>query len=110
MTRGRSSVSRAPSTWKLIQTIRSMRWSSTWDRAPRTADGLVEFSAPFVIIKPVDMARGNQKVLYGVNNRGNAIEISFQTFPPLSPGEGPEAGDGLFLHAWLHVRGCGLGR
>ena len=67
------------------------------DRAPRTADGLVEFSAPFVIIKPVDMARGNQKVLYGVNNRGNAIEISFQTFPPLSPGEGPEAGDGLFF-------------
>ena len=67
------------------------------DRAPRNADGLVEFSAPFVIIKPVDMARGNQKVLYGVNNRGNAIEIPFQTFPPRSPGDGPEAGDGLFF-------------
>jgi hypothetical protein len=33
------------------------------DKAPRNANGLVEFSAPFVIIKPVDIARGNQKIL-----------------------------------------------
>ena len=51
------------------------------DRAPRNDAGLVEFSAPFVIIKPVDLRRGNRKLLYGINNRGNAIEIPFQTFP-----------------------------
>ena len=67
------------------------------DRAPRNDAGMVEFSAPFVIIKPVDMSRGNGKLLYGINNRGNAIEISFQTFPPLAPGASPESGDGLFF-------------
>ena len=67
------------------------------DRAPRNDAGMVEFSAPFVIIKPVDMTRGNRKLLYGINNRGNAIEIPFQTFPPLAPGASPETGDGLFF-------------
>ena len=67
------------------------------DRAPRNADGLVEFSAPFVIIKPVDVTRGNHKILYGINNRGNAIEIPFQTFPPLPPDADPETADGLFF-------------
>ena len=67
------------------------------ERVPRNSDGLVEFSAPFVIIKPVDMMRGNRKVLYGINNRGNAIEIPFQTFPPLPPGANPESADGLFF-------------
>ena len=67
------------------------------DRAPRNARGMVEFSAPFFIIKPVDMARGNRKLLYGINNRGNAIELGFQTFPSLPPGADPESGDGLFF-------------
>ena len=52
------------------------------DKAPRNAEGLVEFSAPFVIIKPVDVTRGNRKILYGINNRGNNIEISFHAYPP----------------------------
>ena len=67
------------------------------DRAPRNARGLVEFSAPFVIIRPTDFARGNQKILYGINNRGNAIEIPFQTFPTLPTGADAELGDGLFF-------------
>lgn len=41
------------------------------DKAPRNAKGKVEFSAPVVLIKPVDMARGNGKIFYDVNNRGN---------------------------------------
>ena len=67
------------------------------DRAPRNDRGLVEFSAPFFIVKPVDLARGNRKLLYGINNRGNAIELGFHAFPPLPPGAGPEADDGLFF-------------
>ena len=67
------------------------------DRAPRNERGMVEFSAPFFIIKPVDMARGNRKLLYGINNRGNAIELPFQTFPSLPAGADPESGDGLFF-------------
>ena len=42
------------------------------DKAPKNARGMVEFSAPFWIIKPVDMARGNRKMWYAINNRGNS--------------------------------------
>ncbi len=41
------------------------------DKAPRNTAGKVEFSAPVFLIKPVDMARGNGKIFYNVNNRGN---------------------------------------
>jgi Alpha/beta hydrolase domain len=41
------------------------------DKAPRNARGMVEYSTAFVVVKPVDMTRGNQKIYYGVNNRGN---------------------------------------
>ena len=67
------------------------------DRAPRNERGLVEFSAPFFIIKPVDLARGNRKLLYGINNRGNPIELGFQTFPSLPPGADPDTADGLIF-------------
>ncbi len=45
------------------------------DRAPRNGRGMVEFSSPFLILKPVDMSRGNRKIWYGINNRGNCIEV-----------------------------------
>jgi len=47
------------------------------DRAPRNARGMVEFSTPFFILKPVNMARGNHKILYTLNNRGNPLAIDF---------------------------------
>jgi hypothetical protein len=40
-------------------------------KAPRNARGMVEFSSPFVILKPVDLAKGNHKIFYAINNRGN---------------------------------------
>jgi hypothetical protein len=66
------------------------------DKAPRNARGMVEFSAPFIIIKPLDMRRGNQKIFYGVNNRGNSIEIDRQSYPSIG-GESLDAGDGLIF-------------
>src|SRR5712692_4977044 len=45
------------------------------DKAPRNARGMVEFTAPFFILKPVEMARGNKKIFYGINNRGNKIML-----------------------------------
>src|SRR5689334_18880719 len=42
------------------------------DKAPRNAHGMVEFSTRFIILKPVDFSRGNRKLLYTINNRGNA--------------------------------------
>jgi hypothetical protein len=66
------------------------------DRAPRNARGLVEFSSSFVLIKPVDVSRGNGKLLYGLNNRGTNIELPFHSFPPV-PTESADEGDGLFF-------------
>jgi hypothetical protein len=67
------------------------------DKARRNAKGMVEFSAPFVIIKPADNARGNHKILYGINNRGNNIELPFQTLPAQGNNAAPDAHDGLLF-------------
>src|SRR5260370_23677066 len=70
------------------------------DKAPRNARGMVEFNAPFFILKPVDIARGNHKIYYAVNNRGN--KSGLLSFPPalLLPSNNDPllyAGDGLQL-------------
>jgi hypothetical protein len=51
------------------------------DKVPRNARGMVEYSSPFLILKPVDMARGNRKIWYGINNRGNCGEVALRAFP-----------------------------
>lgn len=43
------------------------------DRAPRNARGNIEYSSDFVILRPVDPARGNGRILYEVNNRGRVM-------------------------------------
>jgi hypothetical protein len=67
------------------------------DKAPRNARGLVELSTPFFIVKPVDMKRGNGKLFYGINNRGNPIEFTHSTFPVLPQGSSPDLTDGLIF-------------
>ena len=52
------------------------------DKAPRNSRGKVELSTPFLILKPVDMTRGNRKLWFGINNRGNCIETGNRAFPP----------------------------
>ncbi len=59
------------------------------EKAPRNGRGMVEFSSPFLILKPVDMARGNHKFWYGINNRGNCIELGFRAFPAVTSGCNP---------------------
>jgi len=44
------------------------------ENAPRNAHGMVDFSTQFLILKPVDPGRGNHKIFYAVNNRGNSLE------------------------------------
>jgi hypothetical protein len=59
------------------------------DKAPRNGRGMVEFSTPFVILKPADMSRSNNKLWVGLNNRGNCIEVgSIRTFPTPASGNG----------------------
>ena len=41
--------------------------------------GRVEFSTQFFILKPVDMSRGNKKIFYAANNRGNDALLNAKT-------------------------------
>ncbi len=43
------------------------------DHAPRNADGLVPYRSGFVLLRPLDPARGNGRLLYEVNNRGRIM-------------------------------------
>ena len=46
------------------------------DKVPRTPKGMVGFTAPFFIMKPVDMARGNRRLFYDWGNRGHIRRIA----------------------------------
>jgi hypothetical protein len=69
------------------------------DKAPRNARGMVEFSSPFVILKPVEMAKGNHKIFYAINNRGNQQAISYFNFGPggNNPLTAANVGDGFLM-------------
>jgi Tannase and feruloyl esterase/Alpha/beta hydrolase domain len=57
------------------------------DKAPRNGRGMVEFSSPFLIIKPLDMAKGNHKIFSTVNNRGGDGLLNATTVAPGSINE-----------------------
>src|SRR5262245_61236168 len=61
--------------------------------------GEVEFSAEFCLLKPVDMARGNRRVLFDVINRGNVRALQF--FNDAEPSNAPttlaHAGNGFLI-------------
>ena len=46
------------------------------EKAPRNAQGLVEYRSDFVILTPADPVRGNGRLLYEVNNRGRIMLIA----------------------------------
>ncbi|HSK45822.1 MAG TPA: alpha/beta hydrolase domain-containing protein [Candidatus Binatia bacterium] len=70
------------------------------DKAPSNAQGEVEFSADLYLLKPKDMAKGNQAVLFEVSNRGGRGILS------LVNGRVGEFGDGFLMRqgytiAWV---------
>src|SRR5215467_14514845 len=70
------------------------------DKAPRNAQGEVEFSADLYLLKPKDMSKGNQSVLFEVSNRGGRGIVS------LVNGREGEFGDGFLMRqgytiAWV---------
>src|SRR5678815_4020987 len=70
------------------------------DKAPRNAQGEVEFSADLYLLKPKDMAKGNQAVLFEVSNRGGRGILN------LVNGRDGEFGDGFLMRqgytvAWV---------
>ncbi len=70
------------------------------DLAPKNAQGLVEFSADFYLIKPVDPNRGNGRLFYEAGNRGTMRIL--QTFQQASNSSDPkteaEFGNGALMN------------
>jgi hypothetical protein len=66
---------------------------------PRNAKGKVEFTADVDILKPVDLSKGNQRLLYDINNRGNKTALgAFNDAPPDNdPSTLTAAGNGYLM-------------
>ena len=69
------------------------------DLAPRNSDGLVEFGGEVCILRPVDPARGNRRLLFGYVNRGNKRLLQFLNDAPASndPISPAHAGNGFLM-------------
>jgi hypothetical protein len=69
------------------------------ERAPRNADGKVEYSMDIYILKPIDLSKGNRKLFMEVNNRGSKL---FGNFNGSSGGNNPttaaHAGDAFLMN------------
>lgn len=82
------------------------------DKAPRDSRGLVRFESDFMILKPLDMARGNRRVFYDYGNRGHKRALQFFNDAPHSndPLSLAHAGNGFFMRhgysvVWLGWEG-----
>lgn len=77
-------------------------------RAPRDEQGRVAFDADVVILKPVDLSKGNGRMLYEMVNRGRPLSVGMLNRVPPGAGRGsfgaaPEAGDGFLMEAGFTV-------
>jgi hypothetical protein len=69
------------------------------NKAPKNAKGLVEYDVDFVILKPVDMNKGNHKILYDTPNRGGMITLGTFNNAPRAVGTptAASAGNGFLM-------------
>jgi hypothetical protein len=73
--------------------------------APRNASGKVEYNVDVHIIKPIDMSKGNGRILYDVVNRGNDILLGVMNGAGgNNPTTAADAGTGLMMRlGYTHV-------
>ena len=73
------------------------------DRAPRNAEGRVEFAADFYLLRPVDATRGNRALLLDAPNRGRKVALGMlnsavRVVDPTAP---EDFGNGFLMrHGW----------
>ena len=69
------------------------------DKAPRNANGMVEFSADLYVLKPRDLAHGNGATLFEVSNRGGKAMLSMYNHAAgsLDPRTPDQFGDNFLL-------------
>jgi hypothetical protein len=76
--------------------------------APKNADGRVEFTADFYVLKPVDAGKGNGRLLLDVPNRGRKVALGmFNSTPRVpDPSTAEDFGNGFLMRqgytvAWV---------
>jgi hypothetical protein len=75
--------------------------------APRDAGGQVHFSADFRLLRPVDVQRGNRRILFDVLNRGRALALrNLNSAPNAAPDE-MLPGNGFLMRQGYTVAWCG---
>ena len=76
--------------------------------APRNGDGMVEFSADFRIVKPVDNDHGNGRLLLDVVNRGKELALkNINSAPDGPPDADPHPGNGFMMREGYSLVWCG---
>jgi hypothetical protein len=92
--------------------VPAQRGITDLDKAPAGPEGLVHFAGDFSILKPVDPARGNRRLLFDYGNRGNKRMLQFFNDAPASndPHTLAHAGNGFLMRrgysiAWLAWQG-----
>ena len=67
--------------------------------APKNANGMVEYSIDFYILKPSDASKGNKKLFFEVNNRGSKQFGSFnQSAGGNNPSTSSDAGTAFLMN------------
>ncbi len=68
-------------------------------KAPHNHRGMIEFDVDFLVLKPVDLKKGNGKILYDLVNRGNGLAIgTFNGGRGGSLSSANDAGDGFLMN------------
>ena len=69
--------------------------------APRNARGMVEYSTDIYILRPVDASKGNHRVFFEINNRGNNFSFGLLNNAPAAVVNDPttvvDAGNGFLM-------------
>jgi hypothetical protein len=75
----------------------SLPFIADLDLAPRNPDGRVEFACDLDILKPVDLGRGNRRILYEFSNRGGRGAMRYNDGGTGEVGSATWAGNGFLM-------------
>jgi hypothetical protein len=67
--------------------------------APKNAKGMVEFVGEFILLKPVDLQKGNHRMIFDVSNRGDlyVLRLMNNTLFSNDPSQPAHAGNGFLM-------------
>ena len=76
--------------------------------APRDANGRVQFSADWRLLRPVEPQRGNHRLLFDILNRGRGPVLrNINSAPDVLPTEPLDPGNGFLMRQGYTVAWCG---